>query len=125
MRSAQCDGPISLWDRSALERDFRAAMEGPQAADVVVIGGGFTGLSTALHAAQMGLDCLVLEAEQIGFGGSGRNVGLVNAGLWVMPDEIPAVLGDTYGPRVLELLGGAPRVVFDLIARHDIQCAAT
>ena len=66
----------------------------------------------------------MLEAVEIGYGGSGRNAGLVNAGLWVMPDEIPVVLGDIYGPRVLDLLGGAPRVVFDLIARHGIECEA-
>ena len=114
-----------LWERTAPAPPVTRALDGEVTADVAVIGAGFTGLSAALHLAEDGMKVVVLEAAEIGFGGSGRNVGLVNAGLWVMPDEIPAVLGDTYGPRVLDLLGGAPRVVFDLIARHNIQCEAT
>ncbi len=52
----------------------------------------------------------------------GRNVGLVNAGMWVMPDELPATLGDLHGQRALTLLGDAPRVVFELIDKHAIAC---
>lgn len=48
----------------------------------------YTGLSTALHLAERGVDAVVLEAVEIGFGGAGRNVGLVNAGMWVMPEEL-------------------------------------
>lgn len=114
-----------LWERTAPPPPSTRALVGDIAADVAIVGAGFTGLSAALHLAEDGAKVIVLEAAEIGFGGSGRNVGLVNAGLWVMPDEIPAVLGDTYGPRVLDLLGGAPRVVFDLIARHNMQCEAT
>ncbi len=64
----------------------------------------------------------VLEAVEIGFGGSGRNVGLVNAGMWVMPDDLPGALGPVYGDRLLTLLGDAPRRVFDLVERHGIAC---
>src|SRR3569623_1935245 len=110
-----------LWERSAPPAPPAPSLRGDVKADVAIVGAGFTGLSAALHLAEGGAKVVVLEAAEIGFGGSGRNVGLVNAGLWVMPDEIPAVLGDTYGPRVLELLGCAPRVVFDLIARHGID----
>ncbi len=114
-----------LWERTAPPPPSTRGLVGDVTADVAIVGAGFTGLSAALHLAEGGAKVVVLEAAEVGFGGSGRNVGLVNAGLWVMPDEIPAVLGDTYGPRVLDLLGGAPRVVFDLIARHNIQCEAT
>ena len=64
----------------------------------------------------------MLDGAEIGFGGSGRNVGLVNAGMWVMPDELPATLGETYGQRLLTLLGDAPRVVFELVDKHKIAC---
>ena len=53
-------------------------MEDDVETGVAIVGGGFTGLSTALHAAERGLDCHVLEARRIGHGGSGRNVGLLN-----------------------------------------------
>jgi glycerol-3-phosphate dehydrogenase len=69
------DRTISHWDGSAAEPDVDAPLDGDATADVAIVGGGFTGLSTALHGAEAGLDCLVLEAERIGHGGSGRNVG--------------------------------------------------
>ncbi len=120
------DDPRShgLWERSAPPPPATPALEGELDADVAVIGAGFTGCSAALHLAEGGADVVVLEAAEIGFGASGRNAGLVNAGLWVMPDDVGAVLGDTYGPRVLDLLGNAPRAVFDLVARHAIPCEA-
>ena len=72
---------ISLWDTTAEEPDLAPEMDGDITTDLAIIGGGYTGLSTALHAAERDIDCHVLEARQIGHGGSGRNVGLVNAGL--------------------------------------------
>src|SRR5699024_3102433 len=57
-----------------------------------------------------------------GFGGAGRNVGLINAGMWVMPDDFPKELGPQYGERLLELLGNGPYLVRDLIDRHNISC---
>ena len=90
--------------------------------DVAVIGGGFTGVSTALHLALGGADVVLLEAMDLGFGASGRNVGLVNAGMWVMPDVVAAALGPEYGERLLALLGDAPSLVFELIDRYDLRC---
>lgn len=94
-------------------------------ADVVIVGGGFTGCSAALHLAQSGVNAHLLEAQTIGHGGSGRNVGLVNAGLWTPPDEVEQVLGGDSGQRLNEMLAGAPDLVFGLIARHGIECEAT
>ena len=97
-------------------------MTGDIRVDVVVIGAGYTGLSAALHLAGRRVSVAVLEAAQVGFGGSGRNVGLVNAGLWVMPEVVVQRLGPTYGPRLLERLAEAPGRVFELVARHEIAC---
>ena len=113
-----------LWERSAPSAPSTPSLNGEVKADVAIIGAGFTGLSAALHLAEGGAKVVVLEAVEAGFGGSGRNVGLVNAGMWVMPDELPKVLGDAYGARLLDLLGNAPRAVFDLIDRHNIVCEA-
>ena len=92
--------------------------------DVAVIGAGYTGLSAALHLAEAGRRVVVLEAADVGFGASGRNVGLVNAGMWVLPDVLPRRLGDVHGARLLQLLGDAPSLVFDLVARHGMACEA-
>jgi len=119
------DTPISLWDASAEEAVYDATFIGDSHADVAIIGGGFTGLSTALHSADKGLNVHVLEAEHIGFGGSGRNVGLVNAALWLPPQEVRQQLGATYGPRFIEQFGNAPEYVFSLIEKHQMRCEAT
>ncbi len=117
--------PISLWDASAVEPDYHAPLHTDGTLDVAIIGGGFTGLSTALHCAEKGLSCHVIEAEQIGFGGSGRNCGLVNAALWLPPQKVRESLGTTYGPRFIKKFGGGPEYVFSLIEKHQMRCEAT
>lgn len=111
-----------LWEQSAPAAPATSALDAAIRAHVVVIGAGYTGLSTALHLAERGIGVVVLEANEIGFGGSGRNVGLVNAGMWVMPGDMPAALGDDYGERLLALLGDAPRNVFGLVEKYGIDC---
>lgn len=111
-----------LWERTAPPAPPTAPLAGSVKADVVIVGAGYTGLSAALHLAESGVDAVVVEAVEIGFGGAGRNVGLVNAGMWVMPDQLVNTLGPVYGERLIELLGNAPRAVFDLITKHAIAC---
>ncbi|PYD49285.1 NAD(P)/FAD-dependent oxidoreductase [Novacetimonas pomaceti] len=114
-----------LWELTAPPAPPTTLLYGHVDTDVAIIGAGYTGLSAALHLAQESRDVVVLEAEEIGFGGSGRNVGLVNAGLWVMPQDLMATMGATMGRRVLDLLGNGPRMVFDLVEKHAIACEAT
>lgn len=113
-----------LWEQSAPSPPTSLRLEEAISTDVVVIGGGFTGLSAALHLRELSVDVAVLEAEEIGFGGSGRNVGLVNAGLWLRPAEVIRRLGRQLGTRLTKQLGEAPGLVFDLIARYGIECEA-
>jgi glycine/D-amino acid oxidase-like deaminating enzyme len=93
-------------------------------ADAIVVGGGFTGCAAALHLAEAGAKVCLLESETIGHGGAGRNVGLVNAGLWTPPDGIEAKLGKTEGSRLNTALANGPALVFDLIERHGVECDA-
>lgn len=93
--------------------------------DLVVIGGGFTGTSAALEAARRGASVVLLEAETIGHGGSGRNVGLVNAGLWLPPEDVIREMGREPGLRLVRILADAPKLVWSLIEREGIECEAT
>jgi glycine/D-amino acid oxidase-like deaminating enzyme len=99
-------------------------LEGNASADVIVVGAGFTGLSTALHLAERGVKVLVLEAETPGWGASGRNGGQVNPGLKHDPDRVEADFGPDLGSRMNALAGAAPKLVFDLVARYGIACEA-
>ena len=92
--------------------------------DVVVVGGGVTGLSTALHLAELGAKVVLLEAEEPGCGASGRNGGQVNPGLKHEPDEVERDYGKDLGARMNAFAGAAPAFVFDLIERHGIRCDA-
>lgn len=121
------DRPLNvgcLWERTAAPGPKTSPLLEETAADVAVIGGGYTGLSCALHLAQAGTDVVLLEGEDIGFGGSGRNVGLVNAGLWIPPDDIEGKLGTEAGSHLIAALGAAPDLVFSLIDEHRIECDA-
>lgn len=115
---------VSLWDASAEEPEVSSPMDGDVITDLAIVGGGFTGLSTALHAAERGIQCQVLEARRVGYGGSGRNVGLVNAGLWLPPQDVRAQLGEARGAALIKTLGEGPAYVFSLIDRHRIRCEA-
>jgi glycine/D-amino acid oxidase-like deaminating enzyme len=126
LRSFFMDHNISqgLWAATAPSKPALSSLENDQTTDVAIIGGGYTGLSAALHLAKAGKECMVLEAEDIGHGGAGRNVGLVNAGLWLMPKDLLRLAGQEYGEKLLDVLGDSPDLVFDLIKEHKIQCEA-
>lgn len=114
----------SLWSATANPTPARPALSGATEADTVIIGGGFTGLSAALHLAETGQSVVLLEAETPSWGASGRNGGQVNPGLKANPEETEARFGNDLGKRMVALSGGAGKLVFDLIAKHDIQCDA-
>ncbi len=74
------DYPASWYADTAVPLAPFAPLRGDVRADVCVIGGGYTGLSAALHLAQAGLKVVLLEAQRVGFGASGRNGGQVGSG---------------------------------------------
>ncbi|CAM5762954.1 FAD-dependent oxidoreductase [Labrys miyagiensis] len=114
-----------LWRASSREQVEAPPLDRSLTVDLLVVGGGFTGAAAALEAARRGASVCVLEAEIIGHGGSGRNVGLVNAGLWLTPDTVMAQMGEAAGRKLIGTLGEAPRRVFDLIEGEGIDCEAT
>jgi glycine/D-amino acid oxidase-like deaminating enzyme len=116
--------PPSLYAETARKAVPTPPLDGDKQVDVCIIGGGFTGLSAALHLAQQGVDVAVLEAHEPGWGASGRNGGQVNPGLKHDPDQVEADFGPDLGRRMVALSGDAPNVVFRLIEQHQIECDA-
>ncbi|SFV11916.1 Glycine/D-amino acid oxidase [Methylobacterium sp. 174MFSha1.1] len=117
-------GP-ALWATTAAPAPATTPLAESGRADVVVIGGGFCGLSTALHLAEGGLKPVVLEAREIGFGGSGRNGGQVIPGLKHDPDELVQLFGPERGERLAAFGAGTADAVFDLIAKHRMDVPHT
>lgn len=117
--------PPSLYADTARPAVDTPPLAGDCRASVCVIGGGFTGMSAALHLAEAGADVVVLEQHEPGWGASGRNGGQVNPGLKWDPDQVEADFGPDLGRRMVEMSWNAPNVVFDLIARHQIICEAS
>jgi glycine/D-amino acid oxidase-like deaminating enzyme len=113
-----------LWERTAPPAPETRRLSGDVSAQVAIVGGGYAGVSAALHLAERGMSAVLIEAAEIGYGGAGRNVGLVNAGMWVMPEVLLEGLGPIHGERVLDMLGSAPDLVFALIEAHGIACEA-
>ena len=68
----------SLWSATANRVPDYPALQGYARCDVAVVGGGFTGLSSALHLAETGVQVTLLEGQQPGWGASGRNGGFVS-----------------------------------------------
>lgn len=114
-----------LWNMTAPNIDAYSQMSSDTQAAVCIIGGGYTGLSAAIHLAEKGVKVVLLESQTIGSGGSGKSVGLVNAGTWARPDDLNISLGEVAGERLTQALGQAPSLVFDLIKRYDIDAQAT
>ncbi|KAF1021146.1 MAG: Gamma-glutamylputrescine oxidoreductase [Paracidovorax wautersii] len=113
-------GP-SLWAATAVAAPPTEPLAQDTRADVVIVGAGYCGLSAALHLAERGVRVVVLEAQEIGFGGSGRNGGQVIPGLKYDPSELRTMFGPERGQRLIDFASGTADAVFDLIARHGLD----
>ncbi|WP_158802035.1 MULTISPECIES: FAD-binding oxidoreductase [unclassified Acidisoma] len=115
--------PPSLYAETAIAAPDLPRLEGKARATVGVIGGGITGLSTALHLAERGIDVALVEAHEPGWGASGRNGGQVNPGLKPDPDDVERDFGEL-GQRMVRFSYAAPEALFRLVERHQLRCEA-
>jgi gamma-glutamylputrescine oxidase len=102
--------------------ETQPALTGEAQCDICVIGGGFTGLSAALACAEKGMSVMLLEAQTIGFGASGRNGGQLIPGLRWSMREIDAGFGRARAQAIFDLAWGASNRVQNRITKHDIKC---
>ena len=116
--------PPSLYADTAVAAVPTPPLDSDKTVSVAIIGGGFAGLSTALHLAEQGTDAIVLEAQQPGWGASGNNGGQLNPGLKLDPDSIEARFGAELGRRMIAFAYDTPSFTLDLICRLGIACEA-
>ncbi|MFK7830375.1 MAG: NAD(P)/FAD-dependent oxidoreductase [Congregibacter sp.] len=103
------------------QREF-APIVGEHSTDVCVIGGGYSGLSSAIHLRKRGIEVTVLEARRLCWGASGRNGGHVGTGQRADQDSLERLLGKQHAQQLWQLGLDAVDTVCDLIHEFDIDC---
>jgi len=112
----------SLWTATKEETVEPKILTGREETEVIIIGGGYTGLSAAIHLHERGHVAVLLEAGEIGYGGSGRNAGHFNPGWKTDPEDILARYGRRRGERIVRMADKTCDLVFDIIHRYGIRC---
>ena len=113
--------PGRSWYEDSIDRPSYPALDGSRKADVLVVGGGFTGLSAALHLARTGVDVAVLEAHRFGDGASGRNGGQMGTGQRLWPMEIEAAYGFERSKALFDLAEEAKAHLTEFITGNGID----
>lgn len=114
--------PDSWYAATTQPLDAFEPLKGETRADVCVVGGGFTGLSAALHLAEAGMDVVLLEAHRVGFGASGRNGGQLGSGQRQDQMSLEKLVGREDATKLWDLAESAKDLVKHLISRHKIDC---
>lgn len=112
---------LSWYEASLADRPEYAALDGDRRADVVVIGGGFTGLSAAAHLAKAGVDVVLIEAHRFGDGASGRNGGQLGTGQRAWAEETEAELGFARAKALFDLAEEAKAHLLGFAEGHGID----
>lgn len=115
----------SYYAASSLPQPDHPVLQGEWVADVCVVGGGFSGLNTALELAERGMSVILLEAHKIGWGASGRNGGQLIRGVGHGLEQFEGVIGKE-GVRQMKLMGlEAVEIVRQRVERFNIACDLT
>lgn len=112
----------SYYAASGLRQPARPKLVGSETADVVVVGAGYTGLSTALHLAELGFKVIVLEAQKVGWGASGRNGGQLVHSYSRDIDVIESRYGETTARALGAMAFEGAEIIKQRIEKYDIDC---
>lgn len=116
------DYPASYYAASAHAAPPRPALEGEVAADICIVGGGYSGLSAGLELAERGYKVTLLEGAKIGWGASGRNGGQIVNGLNAGLDKIEARYGRKVADFIGTMLQEGGRLIRERVAKYNIAC---
>ena len=116
--------PDTYYKRTMAEDRSRPALSGREDCDTVIIGGGLAGLTTALQLARGGQKVVLLEAEHVGFGASGRNGGFVSPGFATGSDDIARIAGKETAAKLFHLSAEGVEFIRDTIRDLAIESAA-
>jgi glycine/D-amino acid oxidase-like deaminating enzyme len=114
----------SLWAETATSSVHTNKLSEHIDANVVIVGAGITGLRTALALAEKGLNVVVLESKEPGWGASGRTGGQVNPLAHDTPEKICSYLGEKVGMGVVNAYVNSADEVFSLVKKYQIDCDA-
>lgn len=114
--------PQSWYAATATPLHPFAPLQGETRADLCIVGGGYTGLSAALHLAEMGVNVVLLDAHRVGFGASGRNGGQLGSGQRQDQITLEKMVGPDAARLLWELGEDAKTLVRSLIEKHRIDC---
>ncbi|MBW8298509.1 MAG: FAD-binding oxidoreductase [Hydrogenophaga sp.] len=114
---------VTLWYATARPAPLTEPLAGAVKADVCIVGAGYAGLTTALELAKAGVSVVVLEREEAGFGGSGRNAGHCTPTFthYSLP-ELRGMLGEPWAERLIERQTRANDRVSAMIRDYQINC---
>ena len=114
--------PDSYYAATAPGSERHRALAGRERADVCIVGAGFTGVSAALHLAERGYSVIVLEAERVGWGASGRNGGQMGSGMRQSMCSLERSCGPERAAELWALCEEAKAIIAERIGRHRIEC---
>lgn len=114
---------LSMWEATANKRKVREQLQGEKQCDVVIIGGGYSGLSSAYHLQKKNVNTIILEKWRVGSGASGRNGGEVLTGYIGSMEAWEKKKGLEAAKKMWQLSLDSIDLIQDIIKEHSIDCA--
>lgn len=117
--------PASYYVASANQSLVLPTLDDDIDCDVAIVGAGYTGLSAALHLAETGKKIVLLDAQRVGWGASGRNGGQLGTGHNIDQETLIEMLGRKHAKQLWTLAEDSKSLVKSLVSKHKISCDLT